>query len=268
MLISIIAAITVYNCALWTLINAVINREGSSHGVFVPFISAYFVWIKRSSLRQIDLQYNVLGIPLLLFSLAFSFLNNGWFHVSAISFFFFVAGTALLLLGQNFFKKIAFPIFFLITMIPIPSDFYEKLANGTRDITFTGATWVVSMFGMPFLKEGYLFYLPDVTLRVAQSCSGIRYLISYFVFSLAYAYLYRKTIPSRLGIVASSLLISLIASVCRLTAIFCMTYYISPRMAEHWPHVFISWAVFLAILFLAITLDHFFQSRHNKFQQN
>ena len=266
-LICIIAAITFYNAILLALINAVINRDGSSHGIFIPFISAYFIWIKRSTLRQIEPQYGILGIPLLLFSISLSYLNIGGFHVGAISFFFFVAGTALLLLGHNFFKEIAFPIFFLTTMIPIPCDFYKTLADCTRAITFTGASWVVSMFGMPFLREGYLFHLPGVTLSVAQGCSGIRYLVSYFVFSLAYAYLFRITVWSRLGVVASSLPISLVASICRLTAIFTLTHTFGPKMAEYWPHVFISWAVFLTFLFLAITLDHFFQSRPNKFQE-
>ncbi len=53
----------------------------------------------------------------------------------------------------------------------------------------TSVIWCV-----PFIREGYNIHLPNVDLYVAKSCSGIRYLISYFVFGLAYAFIYKKSI--------------------------------------------------------------------------
>ena len=46
----------------------------------------------------------------------------------------------------------------------------------------------------------------------------------------------------------------------RLTIIFLATHFISPRMAEYWPHVILSWIVFFSILFGLIFID---QRRHD-----
>ena len=238
---------------------SVLNREGSSHGVFIPFISGYFIWLKAAYLKRIELHFDSLGIPLLVIGVAISFLNIGGFQVQCIAFFIFIGGSVWALLGRRFLMEISFLLFFLVTMIPLPRDFYIDLANLTRDITYPGSLKVISFFGITFFKEGYVIHLPNAVLEVALSCSGIRYLISFFVFGMAYAYLTRKTTLSRLGVVASTFPISIIAGICRLTAIFLATYFISPRMAERGPHIFISWAVFFVILILSVASDQVFQ---------
>ena len=48
----------------------------------------------------------------------------------------------------------------MITMIPIPMDFYVNLANLTREITYAGSLWTISLLGITFFREGYLIYLP------------------------------------------------------------------------------------------------------------
>jgi exosortase len=147
-------------------------------------------------------------------------------------------------------------------MIPIPQDFYVQLADLVRDITFAGSSWVISLLGITYHKEGLLIHLPNAVLSIAIGCSGIRYLVSYFVFGIAYAYLYRETSKSRLLIVLSTIPISLAASVCRLTAIFILTYIFGPRMAEYWPHVFISWSVFFGVLLSGIAADRYFYIKY------
>ena len=49
--------------------------------------------------------------------------------------------------------------------------------------------------------------------------------------------------------------ISLLASTLRLTFIALLAYYVGPHMAEYWPHVITSWAVFFAVLAFFIALD-------------
>ena len=255
----VLAVLLLYRSALVILITSVLNRDGSSHGLFIPFISGYFIWLKAASLRKIELQFDPLGILLLTIGTALSFINIGGFQVQSIGFIIFVAGSVWALLGRRFLMGISFPLFFLITMIPLPRDFYIDLANLTRDITYAGSSWVISFLGITFFQEGYVIHLPNAVLKVALSCSGIRYLISFFVFGMAYAYLCKSTTAGRLSVVAATFPISILASICRLTAIFLATYYISPRMAEHWPHILISWTVFFGILILSITLDQLIQ---------
>ena len=260
---TLLAGLLLYNTAVTSVISAVLHRQGSSHGVFVPFLSGIFFWMNRRSLREIEPRYDYLGVPLLLIGGFFPLFTIGTYHLQFLSFIVFVAGLIIIHFGRKYFKEMSFPLLFLITIIPLPKDINITLANCIRNISFGGSSWIISLLGVPFMKEGLLIYLPNAVLKVNLGCSGIRYLISFFVFGIAYAYLYRKNTWSRLSIIASIIPISLLASILRLTAIFLLTYIFGPRMAEPWPHVFISWSVFFAILVLSVASDRFFQTRYS-----
>jgi exosortase len=259
--VTIAAGSILYRSSLLLLANTVMNREGSSHGIFVPFLSAFFIWINREILRKTEIRYDPVGIPVVLAGLLFPMLRIDSFELQSLGFIIFLSGAVILLLGRKCFKVVAFPLLFLVTMVPIPDDTYSKLADSTRIISFGGSRWILSMLGIPFVRDGNVISLPNVTLVVAEGCSGIRYLISFLVFSLAYAYLFRSKLSSRIAIVFSSVVISLMASVMRLTSIFVLAYYVSPRLAEAKPHVVISWIVFFVFLVVAVGLDQHFQSK-------
>lgn len=260
---TLLAGLLLYNNAITSVIGAVLHRQGSSHGVFVPFLSGIFLWMNRNSIRKIEPKYDYLGILLLLVGVLSPLFTIGTYHIQFLSFIVFVAGLIIIHLGRKYFKEISFPLLFLITMIPLPKDIHLALANCIRNVSFGGSSWIISILGVPFSKEGLLIYLPNAVLKVNLGCSGIRYLISYFVFGIAYAYLYRTTTWSRLSIIASTIPISLLASVLRLTAIFLLTYIFGPHMAKYWPHVIISWSVFFAILVLSVASDRFFHTRYS-----
>ena len=259
---TILAGLFLFNTSVASVISAVLHRQGSSHGVFVPFLSGIFLWMNRNSLRVIEPRYDYLGIPLLAIGIVFPLFSIGTYHIQFLSLIVFIAGLIITHLGRNYFKAISFPLLFLITMIPLPEDIHLTLANYTRNVSFGGSSWIISLLGVPFMKEDLLIHLPNAVLKVNLGCSGIRYLISFFVFGIAYSYLYRKTTWSRLIIIALTIPISLLASIFRLTAIFLLTYIFGPHMAEYWPHVFISWSVFFAILVLSVASDRFFQTRY------
>ncbi len=103
--------------------------------------------------------------------------------------------------------------------------------------------------------------LPNITLEVARSCSGVRYLISYIVFGILYAYLTRNNLIKRIAIVLLTIPMALLAGMLRLTVIATAAYYIDPVLASHTPHIIISWAVFSIVLIMALWFDGMLQSR-------
>ena len=256
-----LAGLLIYQTAIIKVISAVLHREGSSHGVFVPFIALYFLWIKRDIIRKIEPQFDYLGILLIVPAAIVPLFHLGNFQLHFLCFIILIAGLFFTLFGRTFFKEITFPLFFLITMIPIPENIYETLANYCRHIATGGSLKIISLFGISYFREGWLVQLPNALLKINIGCSGIRYLISYFVFGLAYAWLYKDTTKGRLIIVALTIPISHFASVCRLTAIFILTYTFGPYMAEYWPHVITSWIVFFLVLILCIAADQYFEKR-------
>ena len=261
LIITILAGLIIYQSALLSVITAALQREGSSHGIFIPFLSGFFIWIKHDIIRKIKLQYDFLGLPLLVSGLLLPIINFGTYQLHFISFIVFIAGLIVTFSGRQYFKHIAFPIFFLITMTPITGDVYIQVADYMRHIACSGSLFIISLFKIPFYREGWLIQLPNALLEVTTGCSGIRYLLSYFVFGMAYAYFFKTTLLSRITLITLTIPISITASIFRLTIIFALTYIFGPHMSEYWPHVFISWSVFFAVLLLAITSDQFFEKR-------
>jgi exosortase len=249
------AGLTAFWPSVYSVVYSVLHRQGSSHGIFIPLLSAYFIYIKRSQLKRLSIRYfppAMFAAGLLLMTAAVS---GGHHEVGFMAFVLYVAAMVWFCFGREVFSALLFPIAFTATMIPIPGELYAEMADITRHITFTLSLKVLSLFDIPFYREGWLIKLPNALLEVAESCSGIRYLISYFVFGIAYAYLFRETLIHRTLLIAATIPISLAASTLRLTIIFLATHFISPAMAEYWPHVILSWFVFFTILFGLIFLD-------------
>ena len=264
LLICVIGGI-VYYPALFGLISAVLHREGSSHGLFMPFLSAYLRWTKRESLLSSTWKTNwpaglgclFVGAVLLQFSP-----HPGYFLVfSIISFLFVTSGLILLFFGASVFKVTVFPLFLLVTMIPLPQALYAQLAAWMRSITTWGSVLITSNLGVPLYREDYQISIPGVDLFVANSCSGIRYLLSYFSFSLIYAVLFKENMVSRLVIILGSIPLAMVAGIARLSAIFLAAHYIHPVMAEPRPHILISWVVFALFLFGAMAADQYISGR-------
>ncbi len=256
------AGFTFYREAIAQVVSVVIHREGSSHGVFVPFLALYFLYLNFNTLKKIDLKTDPRGVALMIAGLFFPVLTIGTFQIQFIAYILVLAGLVMLMFGKDMFKHTAFPVFFLITMVPIPENLYEALANYSRTIAFGGSLKIISFFGIPYVRDGWLIELHNALLEVAISCSGIRYMISYFVFGIAYAYIMKTSTTARIITVALTIPISHVASIFRLTIIFMMTHYVSPYWSQRQPHIWLSWFVFFSILFGVMFLDQFLTKRY------
>ncbi|MGV7223760.1 MAG: exosortase/archaeosortase family protein [Nitrospinales bacterium] len=260
-ILSFAAGFTFYREAIAQVFSVVIHRDGSSHGVFVPFLALYFLYLNFGTLKKIELKTDPRGVALMLVGLIFPLLNVGTFHIHFMAYTLVLSGLVMLMFGKNMFKHMAFPIFFLITTVPIPPDIYAALANYSRTIAFGVSLKILSFFNIPYHRVGWDIQLPNAFLEVAIGCSGIRYMISYFVFGIAYAYIMKTSSTARLVTVALTIPISHFASIMRLTIIFMMTHYVSPYWSQPKPHVWLSWFVFFSILFGVMFLDQHFTKR-------
>ncbi|MBN2107205.1 MAG: exosortase/archaeosortase family protein [Deltaproteobacteria bacterium] len=260
----IILSLSIYRQSLSQLIASVIGRQESSHGLFVPFIAAFFLWEKRSRIKNSVPECALLpGSLLIIVSAALLLAPENSFKamLSAISFFIMMAGLTLTFFGRKIFKEVSAPLFFLMTMIPLPSPVYLYIAEWMRSINTDNAVSLTRLFGIPFERNGYYLQFPAILLHVNESCSGIRYLISYFVFGLAYAFFYKKNSASRIVVLASILPLSIFASSLRLTVIFLAVHYIGAWTTDRIPHNVLSWSVFGAVLTAALWMDWKLSSR-------
>jgi len=250
--------LTIYAEALYDLFISVIQRHGSSHSLFVPFISGYFIWLKLDKIKGIKPHVTLLpGGTMMMAGLMLFYLgpSSAGFLLPVLSFLLVAAGLILVLFGRDVFREVSFPLFFLAAMIPLPAGLYSQIADWMRQVVTGGSVTLLKPFGLPLYREGFDIYLPDIHLYVGPSCSGVRYLLSYVVFGFAYAFRYKQSNKARLVVVLAAVPLAVAGGVLRLWIMFFTAHHIGPFMVEHRPHVLLSWSVFTVLLMAAIAAD-------------
>ncbi len=112
-----------------------------------------------------------------------------------------LAGLVRVLLGPAFLRSVAFPIGFLVFMVPIPAVLRNTIAFPLQLFAAQTATFCLSGAGIPVLREGNVIVLAQTTLEVADACSGIRSLQALVALSTVYAYLTQHVWWKRLALV-------------------------------------------------------------------
>jgi exosortase len=189
------------------------HREYYSHIVLIPLVSIYLIFQKRQLVfgeRKIQdccgahspRNERIAGISLLLTGFllycvgrgARADLNtNDFTAVIALAAVVFLNGGFILSYGLQAFKAALFPLLFLIFVVPIPSAFMDGFISFLQvgSTEFTNLLFVAT--GVPFLREGFVFHLPGMSVEVAKECSGIRSSLALLITAVLAGHMFLNT---------------------------------------------------------------------------
>lgn len=194
--------------------------ENYSHGFLVPWISLYFA-NEASRRGPVPVRSGVgWAVAMLLAAIAGRLANTlvpiGL--VADLALVIGVAGLVAMLWGAGALRRYAFPLFFLVFMIPLPTALYSMIASPLQLWVSRVASVALNGIGIPVLREGNTMTLPgEVRLFVAEACSGMRQLTGFLALTTAVAFLARRPWWYRGLVVASSIPIALAANLARVT---------------------------------------------------
>lgn len=144
-----------------------------------------------------------------------------------------LAGAVSLIFGTQTLRTYAFPIAFLVFMIPLPVALYTMLANPLQMIVSRVAAGFMTACGIPVLCEGNMLTLPgDIRMFVAEACSGMRQLTGFLALTAAVAYLSGKPAWYRVILVASAVPVAMVANIARVIVTGLIMYYVDPNYAQ------------------------------------
>jgi exosortase C (VPDSG-CTERM-specific) len=206
-----------------------------SHILLVPFIAMYLVWLKRRDLapesetaRRLAVGPFVLGLAML----AGYWLGArpGWspgtenyLAVMTFSFVAFLWTGCFLCFGVETLTRLAFPLGFLIFIVPFPTAVEHGLEAFLQRGSATAACALLKLSGMPVLKDGLELQLPGFSMQVAPECSGIHSSLVLFITSLLAGHLFLSKAWTRaslalvvipLGILRNGLRICILGQLC------------------------------------------------------
>ena len=254
-LIAVALTFVIYGPILYYMVlhwNAVADY---SHGFLVAPLALYFAWERQPKLRRARIEPSWWGlVPLALSTTTLVVGRLGVEQMNMrVSFVLALMGIVLLLLGRQIFRILAFPLFFLFLMVPLPQSLVNVVAF---PLQLTAADWAVDLLyylRIPALREGNIIHLPNTTLFVAEACSGLRSLMALVTLGVVFAYFFRKSWGERIVIVLSAIPIAIIVNALRVTITGILTYRFGEKAAEGAIHEFQGLITFSAAFLLLLT---------------
>ena len=226
------------------------NDEDYSHGFFVVPLAAYFLWERRQQLRDADPHPSAFGLLVLAGSLV-CFIAGQFgseLFLSRVSLIGVVAGLVLFLGGWRHLRLAAFPLAFLLLMVPLPEIIFNRITFPLQMLASQVGETMIAASGVPVMREGNILLLPNRTLEVAEACSGIRSLMSLTMLAIVLGYFTERRTWARVAIALAAVPIAVVANAVRVAGTGLASYWISPAAAEGFFHTFSGWLMFIVAL--------------------
>src|SRR3977135_3850115 len=219
-----------------------------SHGFVVPLFVGFVLYQRRHKLRQVPLEPSNLGFPVMLAAIVLLLAGTlgAELFVSRSSLLFLFGGMILFFAGWKMLRAMAFPLAFLVLMIPLPALIYNQVTFPLQLLASRLASNSLELFGVPVLREGNVLVLPNYSLEVVEACSGIRSLMSLIALAVAYGYFVEKRLWARITLVVLMLPIAVASNALRVVGAGVVTYFWGPQYAEGFFHFFQGWLIFVS----------------------
>src|SRR6266498_3446410 len=183
-----------------------LGSELCSYVVLIPLISIYLLWLKRNELLNCRVGPVSLTaiIPVLagvgslvaygvMAARGWTPTESDYLSITIGSFVSLVIAGFLFFFGRDITRTAAFPIGFLIFMVPPPTLFTDWLEEFLQHSSADAASALLSLSGATVFREGLRFHLPGIAIEVAKECSGIHSTLVLFITSLLAGHLFLRS---------------------------------------------------------------------------
>ncbi|MFQ5906257.1 MAG: exosortase/archaeosortase family protein, partial [bacterium] len=128
--------------------------------------------------------------------------------------------------GTRASRVAAFPLLFLLWMVPLPEFALDKfitlLQHGSAEV----AHGLFRLTGVPVFRDGLVFSLPGIDIEVAKVCSGIRSSLALIITGLLAGYLFLRTSRSRLALVTALFPLLIVKNGLRIVTLTLLAVYV------------------------------------------
>lgn len=233
----VVASSVGFHKTLISLVSYSLHNASSSHIVLIPVIAAFLLYVERQNTFSNTGTSTGSGIGLALGGIILSWLANrgpfpqdgNWpLSLETLSVILVWAGGFLLCYGFVAFRAAAFPLLFLLLMVPFPDVILDRITHALQEGSTEVAYLIFQAVGTPVSRQGFLLYVPHVTIEVAQECSSIRSSMALFITCLLAAHLYLRTGWKMLLFVLLSLPVSVIKNGIRIATLTLLSIYVDP----------------------------------------
>jgi len=237
----IVATTLAFVQPLTMLVRHVLPSQLHSYIVLVPFVAGYLLYLQRGTLLR-EYRTSISG-ALILSGAAVSALAAGiWWRGSlsvndylaliTLAYVGIIAAGGFLFLGSRWMAAAAFPIGFLVFMVPMPDVVVDAFERASVQASAETTALFFRITGTPFVQDGQVFTLPGIVLKVAQECSGIRSSWVLLITSLVASHLFLKSPWRRALLVAFVIPLGIVRNGFRILVLGLLCIYVGPQMID------------------------------------
>jgi exosortase len=232
------------------------DDENYSHGFIVPLVFGWMLWQRREKLSNCRMSPRPWALLIVFFAviqLVAGTLGAENF-VAHCSMLVMLCGIVLFLFGGDMFRTVAFPIAWLLFMIPLPSIIFYRVTFPLQLLASKLAVGILDILHVPSVCEGNVIYLANFTAGVAEACSGIRSLMSIFAFAVLMGYLLSMSLRSRFLLAVAAIPIALGMNAARIAGTGLVGNYVNADWTEGFFHTFSGFLLFVGCIGLMTIL--------------
>lgn len=210
------------------------QQEHYSHIVLIPCLSLYVLYLDRKAILASREWSPWLG------SLVTGLGAWGYWRADPVTFAADQVSTMILALvvmwwgifvsafGITRCRKVSFGLLFLLFMVPFPSVLLDAIIGFLQRSSAEATEALFSVLGVPVFRQGFVFSLSNLTIHVAEECSGIRSALSLFITSLVAGHFFLRSAWAKMGLVAVVVPLAIVKNAFRIVGLSLLANYVDP----------------------------------------
>ena len=253
-----LTAALLYAAVLVKLVRQWAADETYSHGFLIAPIALFLLWQQRDRLKQTSVRPSNLGLVVIGVSLALYALGSlgAELFLTRISLIGVLAGTVLFVFGWQHLRLVAFPLGFLIFMIPLPAVVFDRVAVSLQLVASQLGEQLLRLVYVPVLRDGNVLTLAAITLEVNDACSGIRSLMALLSVATLIGHFSASTPLRRWSIAFAAVPVAIALNGVRIAMTGLAASRFGPAVASGTIHAASGWVVFVVALAVVWALHH------------
>jgi exosortase len=255
---------------LWDKTNPVYGEANWGHGICIPIVGLYYLYINRDDLLKRKIRPTWMGLGIALVAMVI-FAYGIWpgqnQFTQGCAMIMALFGVVLLLCGWDIMTIAWFPIVYLICGIPWPPLVYSWIASPLQTLAARVAVKTLQFTGVNAFRTGTKINMMDLNgtnhaLNVAEACAGLRSLMTFITVGAAVAFLSARPLWQKIIITLSAIPIAIFCNVMRVAGQGLLDFYVSHQLSESFAHQFVGLIMLIPAFFLILLvgwiLDHIF----------
>jgi len=239
------AALALCFCVpLYRLAKFALQSDLYSHVLLIPVLSIYLIWTKRSTIIARPAPDHVIAgifVAIGALVLGLSLIStppavDDYLAGRILSFVFFLIGISAWILGRQNLRMLAFPLGFLVFMVPFPTGLRNSLELFLQHGSAQAALLLFRLAGTSVFYHDLLFQLRGINLEVAPECSGIHSSLALFITSVVAGHFFLQSRWKCVVLTLAVIPLALIRNGFRIFTIGELCVHVSPDMIDSFIH--------------------------------